>query len=123
MSTLKTALALAAGLALALPVLADVTPTAKTAPKTASGKPDPATEAKMKKTDCFTCHSVAKKVIGPAYKDVAKKYKGDPAAEAKLVLKVKNGGSGVWGAIPMAAHPNISDADLHAMVRWVLAQK
>lgn len=123
MSTLKSALALAAGVALALPLLADVTATTATAAKSHSIKADPATEAKMKKTDCFTCHSVAKKVIGPAYKDVAKKYKGDPSAEGKLVLKVKNGGSGVWGAIPMAAHPNISDADLHAMVRWVLAQK
>ena len=66
---------------------------------------------------------VAKKVIGPPYKDVAKKYKGDSTAEAKLVLKVKTGGSGNWGAIPMAPHPNLKDADIHAMVKWVLAQK
>ena len=111
MNLFKTTLGLSLGLTLALPLAAAAT------------KPDPATEAMMKKSDCFTCHSVAKKIVGPAYKDVAKKYKSDPKALAMLVDKVKKGGSGHWGQVPMAAHPNLKDADVKAMVTWVLAQK
>ena len=72
---------------------------------------------------CVACHSVDKKIVGPAYKDVAKKYAGDKSAEAKLVAKVKAGGSGVWGPIPMPAHPQVSDADLKTLVKWVLSLK
>ncbi|MDC7697203.1 c-type cytochrome [Vogesella indigofera] len=72
---------------------------------------------------CVACHAVDKKIVGPAYKDVAKKYAGDKSAEAKLVAKVKAGGSGVWGPIPMPAHPQVSDADLKTLVKWVLSQK
>ncbi|UTH75776.1 c-type cytochrome [Chromobacterium sp. IIBBL 290-4] len=72
---------------------------------------------------CTACHAVDKKIVGPAYKDVAKKYAGQKGAEAMLVSKVKNGGSGVWGPVPMTPHPNIPDADLHALVKWVLSQK
>ena len=72
---------------------------------------------------CVACHSVDKKIVGPAYKDVAKKYAGDKSAEAKLVAKVKAGGSGVWGPIPMPAHPQVSDADLKTLVKWVLSQR
>ncbi|HTB21085.1 MAG TPA: c-type cytochrome [bacterium] len=135
MRTLKTVLALAAGLALALPLIADVssdatTKTASTTPSThhhhhksavKREPPDPATETMMKQSDCFTCHSVNAKVIGPAYKDVAKKYRNVPGAEETLVAKVRAGGSGNWGAVPMVAHPQLSDAQLHAMVKWVLA--
>jgi cytochrome c len=85
--------------------------------------PDPATEALMKKSDCFTCHQVKVKVVGPAYKDVAKKYKGDPKAVAALVKKVKEGGQGVWGQVPMSPHPQLKDEEIKAMVQWVLAQK
>jgi cytochrome c len=88
-----------------------------------AGAPDPATEAMMKKSDCFTCHQVKVKVVGPAFKDVAKKYKGDPKAVDALVKKVKAGGQGNWGQVPMAPHPNLKDEDLKAMVTWVLAQK
>ncbi|OWY41063.1 cytochrome C biogenesis protein CcsA [Xenophilus sp. AP218F] len=72
---------------------------------------------------CTACHAVDKKLVGPAYKDVAKKYAGDKGAEAKLIAKVKNGGSGVWGPVPMTPHPSIPDADLKALVKWVLSQK
>src|SRR5947208_998991 len=73
----------------------------------------------MQGSDCFSCHSVDNKVVGPAYKDVAKKYKGANAATiAKLVAKVKAGGSGNWGAVPMAAHPQLADKDLEKMVKW-----
>jgi cytochrome c len=75
----------------------------------------------IKKSDCLTCHSVDKKVVGPAYKDVAKKYAGKPEAVAALVKKVKLGGSGNWGEIPMVAHPGIPDADLETMVRGILS--
>ncbi|WP_434635194.1 c-type cytochrome [Chromobacterium sp. CV08] len=75
------------------------------------------------KYSCTACHAVDKKIVGPAYKDVAKKYAGQKGAEAMLMAKVKNGGSGVWGPIPMTPHPNIPDADLRALVKWVLSQK
>lgn len=75
------------------------------------------------KYNCTACHAVDKKVVGPAYKDVAKKYAADKGAEAKLVAKVKAGGSGVWGPVPMPPNPQVSDADLKALVKWVLSQK
>ncbi len=79
-------------------------------------------EALAKASNCFACHTVNQKLIGPAYIDVAKKYKGDKEAEAKLFEKVKNGGKGVWGPIPMPANgPKVSDADIKTLVEWVLA--
>ena len=74
-----------------------------------------------KKSNCMACHQVDKKLVGPSYQDVAKKYTGDKGAEAKLVEKVKKGGSGVWGPVPMAPNPQVSDADLHTLVKWILA--
>ena len=70
---------------------------------------------------CMGCHAVDRKLVGPSFKDIAARYKADPQAVAKLSKKVKDGGSGVWGAIPMPAHPRMSDADLHSVVEWVLA--
>lgn len=75
------------------------------------------------KSGCLACHSIDKKVLGPSYKDVAAKYKGDKGAEAKLVAKVKAGGSGVWGPMPMPANsPQVKDEDIKTIVQWVLAQ-
>ena len=71
---------------------------------------------------CLACHAIDKKIIGPAFKDVAAKYKGDPKAEAMLVEKVRKGGVGVWGQVPMPPNPKPSDADLQTLVKWVLAQ-
>src|SRR5512135_937711 len=68
-----------------------------------------ASEALAKKYNCLACHAVDKKVIGPAYQDVAAKYKGDAGAEAKLIAKVKNGGSGTWGQIPMPPNSSVPD--------------
>ena len=83
---------------------------------------DAAATQLLTKYNCQACHSVDKKVVGPSYKEVAAKYAGDSAALAKLEQKVKNGGSGVWGAIPMP--PNtVPDADLKTLVEWILAQK
>ena len=74
------------------------------------------------KYNCTACHSADKKIVGPSYKEVAAKYAGDSGAPAKLQQKVKNGGSGVWGAIPMPPN-NVPDADLKALVDWMLATK
>ncbi|WP_024302118.1 c-type cytochrome [Pseudogulbenkiania sp. MAI-1] len=74
-----------------------------------------------KQYNCLACHSVDKKVVGPAFKEIASKYKGQNA-EAKLVEKVKKGGAGSFGPIPMSPNPNVPDADLKVMVKWVLSQ-
>jgi len=79
--------------------------------------------ALAQKSACTACHSVDKKIVGPAFKEVAAKYKGDKGAEAKLVLKVKQGGQGVWGEIPMPPNSTVSDADIQKLVKWVLSQK
>ena len=76
-----------------------------------------------KAKNCLACHAVATKLIGPAYKDVAAKYAGQKDAEAKLVAKVMKGGSGVWGAVPMPANTQVSEAEAHTLVKWVLSQK
>jgi len=81
-----------------------------------------ADQALAKKKNCMACHAVEKKVVGPAYKDVAKKYAGQNV-EAKLVTKIKQGGSGVWGAIPMPANPQVSDAEAKQLAAWVLSLK
>jgi cytochrome c len=83
---------------------------------------DEGAQALAQKSGCLACHSVDKKVLGPAYKDVAAKYKGDKGAEARLVAKVKAGGSGVWGPIPMPANsPQVKDEDIKTIVHWVLS--
>jgi cytochrome c len=76
-----------------------------------------------KKHNCLACHAVDKKVVGPSYKDVAAKYRGDKAAEAKLADKVKKGGVGVWGQVPMPPNAAVPDADVKALVSWILQQK
>ena len=81
-----------------------------------------AAEALAQKSGCLACHSIDKKVLGPSYKDVAAKYKGDKTAEAKLIEKVKKGGSGVWGPMPMPANsPQVKDADIKTIVEWILS--
>jgi cytochrome c len=78
-------------------------------------------KALMDKSDCNACHSVDNKIVGPAFKDIAKKYKGDKAAVAKLSEKIIKGGAGNWGEIPMAPHPQISTADAGEMVKYILS--
>ena len=77
----------------------------------------------MQRDGCAACHSVDKKIVGPAYQDVAAKYRGDKDALAKLVQKVKMGGSGVWGAVPMPPNAQVSEADIKALVSWILTLK
>jgi len=74
-------------------------------------------------SDCLACHKVDVKVLGPSYKDVANKYPNNAATIAQLVDKIKKGGSGVWGAIPMSPHPALSDDDAKAMVKYILSLK
>ncbi|WP_116138278.1 c-type cytochrome [Trinickia diaoshuihuensis] len=74
-----------------------------------------------KQNACLGCHAVDRKLVGPGFRDIASKYKGDGQAQARLEKKVKDGGSGVWGVIPMPSHPRMSDADIHTVVAWVLA--
>ncbi len=80
-------------------------------------------EGLLKKYACVACHSPTAKVVGPSYKDVAAKYAADKGAEDKLAAKVKAGGAGVWGQVPMPPNASVPDADLHAMVKWILALK
>ena len=82
--------------------------------------PARADEALAKKHNCLACHLVDKKSVGPAYKDIAKKYKGQNVA-AKLEEKVKKGGSGVWGQVPMAPNAAVPDADIKKLVAWIMA--
>ena len=82
-----------------------------------------AADAMMKKDGCSACHAIDKKVIGPAYQDVAAKYKGDKEAAGKLVDKVKKGGVGVWGPIPMPPNAQVPDADIKELVSWILTLK
>jgi cytochrome c len=77
----------------------------------------------LKKYACLSCHAVDKKLVGPSYKDVAAKYRGQAGAEKSLAEKVKKGGQGVWGQIPMPPNPTVSDGDLNAMVKYILSVK
>ncbi len=97
------AAALVAGLAASQPALAD------------------AELARAK--NCMACHALDKKLIGPSYKDVAAKYAADRNATAKLAKKVRDGGVGVWGQIPMPANPQVSAEEATRLVNWVLEQK
>jgi cytochrome c5 len=120
---------------------AEARPAAAAAPAPAAAAPAPAAAAApvqtaqaapaagasgeqlLQKSGCVACHAVGNKLVGPSYKDVAAKYAGDKDALDRLVKKVKAGGAGVWGQIAMPPHPQLSDADLQAMVKYVLAQK
>ena len=79
-----------------------------------------AAEALAMKSGCIACHAVDKKLIGPSYKDVAAKYKADKDAATKLAAKVKAGGQGVWGPVPMPPNAQVSDADIKLLVAWVM---
>lgn len=92
---------IAAGLALAGPAAADL--------------------GLAQKQGCLGCHTVDKKLVGPAWKDVAAKYKGDAGAEAKLAKKVREGGKGVWGDIVQPPNTTTSDADIKTLVKFILA--
>jgi cytochrome c len=75
------------------------------------------------KKNCLACHTVDKKLIGPAYKDVAAKYAGQKDAADKLAQKILKGGTGVWGVIPMPANPQVNEAEAKQLAAWVLTTK
>lgn len=74
-----------------------------------------------KKSNCMSCHQVDKKMVGPSYQDVAKKYAGNAGAAKMLAEKVKKGGKGTWGEIPMPPNAAVKDADIDTLVKWILA--
>ena len=76
-----------------------------------------------KSKNCMSCHSVDAKILGPSFKDIAKKYAGDKTAETKLATKIIKGGSGAWGAIPMPANAQVTEADAKTLVKWILSVK
>jgi cytochrome c len=75
------------------------------------------------KKNCMACHAVDKKLIGPSYKDVAAKYGGQKDAADMLAQKILKGGAGVWGAVPMPANPQVSEAEAKQLATWVLTAK
>jgi len=77
----------------------------------------------VKAKNCMACHAAATRLVGPSFKDIAAKYKGQKDAEALLATKVLKGGAGVWGPIPMPANPQVSDAEAKTLVKWILAPK
>jgi cytochrome c len=77
----------------------------------------------LKKFGCTACHAIDKKLVGPAYKEVAAKYRGQKDAEATLIKKVKAGGSGNWGQVPMPPNPQVPDGDLKTMIAYILSLK
>jgi cytochrome c len=85
--------------------------------------PAVADEALLKKNNCMACHAVDKKLVGPSYKDVANKYRGQSDAADKLAKKIRAGGSGVWGPIPMPPHPQVSEADAKKLATFILNTK
>jgi cytochrome c len=88
-----------------------------------SAAPAVADQALASSKNCMSCHAVDRKLLGPAYKDVADKYRGDKTAPDKLAAKIMNGGSGVWGVLVMPANKQVSEADAKKLVAWILSQK
>ena len=82
-----------------------------------------ASELLAKDNNCLACHAVDNKLVGPGFKEVAAKYKGDKSAEAKLATKIQKGGSGSWGQIPMPANPQVDDNEAKALAKWILSLK
>ncbi len=80
---------------------------------------DPAALAKQ--AACMACHGVSDKLVGPSFREVARKYAGDPGAETRLAAKLRGGGAGVWGAIPMPAQTQVTEADTRLLLQWILA--
>ncbi len=82
-----------------------------------------AAEELAKSSGCLACHTVDKKLMGPSYQEIADRYRKDQGAEASLTQKVKAGGKGVWGDIPMPPNAHLKDADIKTMVQWILSLK
>lgn len=116
----------------AAPAPAAAAPVAKVEQVAAEAKPEAKSEPAVseadalqlaKKSNCLACHAIDKKVVGPAWKDVAAKYRGDAGAEARIMDKIAKGGSGVWGVMVMPPSPQVSEADRKTLARFVLSLK
>ncbi|MCL6646491.1 MAG: c-type cytochrome [Dehalococcoidia bacterium] len=94
---------------------------ALTAGAGARAQPAKSPEALLKASGCASCHTTGKRLVGPAYREVAARYRGSADAEERLVKKVKAGGRGAWGDLPMPPNAHVKDEDLRAMVRWILS--
>jgi len=88
----------------------------------AQARADPVTQL-LNRNACLGCHAVEKQIVGPAFREVAARYKSDAAAPARLATKIRQGGQGVWGQVPMPANPGLSDADARLIVEWVLTRQ
>ncbi|MDE3231888.1 MAG: c-type cytochrome [Pseudomonadota bacterium] len=73
--------------------------------------------------NCMGCHALERKMVGPSYKDVAKKYAADPSAADKLALKIQKGGAGVWGPVPMPSNPQVNEKEAKTLASWILSLK
>lgn len=82
--------------------------------------PDPAMLELADKSRCLVCHDLDEKITGPAWRDVARRYRGDPAAFERLVVKVRDGGSGAWGTEAMSANRRVGEENIRTLVRWIL---
>lgn len=82
-----------------------------------------ADQALAQAKNCLSCHSIERKIVGPAYKDVAKKYAGQKDAADKLTVKIMKGGSGVWGVVPMPVNSQVNEAEARKLANWVLSLK
>ena len=80
-------------------------------------------EALAQQSGCLACHTVDKKLVGPSYKEIADRYRKDKGAEANLFKKVKEGGKGAWGDIPMTPNAHVKDQDIKTIVQWILSIK
>lgn len=85
--------------------------------------PTHADEKLARSKACMACHAIDKKQVGPAFSDIALRYRGSDSAEALLVTKIRQGGTGAWGQVPMAPNPQVSDGEARALVRWILAMQ
>ncbi len=85
--------------------------------------PADADQALAQAKNCLSCHSIDKKIVGPAYKDVAKKYAGQKDAADKLTAKIMKGGAGVWGVVPMPVNSQVNEAEARKLANWVLSLK
>ena len=99
----------------------DSAPPPPSLPETAASSGDALTQL-LSANACMACHQIDKRVVGPSFKEVAAKYAGDAAATALLTNKIKAGGSGNWGAVPMPPNAGLSDAELAQLAAWVLRQ-
>jgi cytochrome c551/c552 len=92
-------------------------------PDTLAGGGDDPVQKLLNANACVGCHAVDKRVVGPSFREISAKYAGDAGAAARLAAKIRTGGAGAWGQVPMPPNPGIADADLQAMVGWVLTNK